>query len=395
VRYYTRSVAQNEELGLHADAARQGVEDGDGSAAAGGVGGAGGDAAGGAGSDVAAGGAGAGAGGLEDVIGDDRTLVGSTAQSSYPSRNLDGNVPGRWHKGGALIRNPTERSSATDAARASAGVVRGVDGKMSGLIFDSSASDMTKEVMRLPVDCNHCSARGECNMCVTDVPHFKEVIIMAFTCEECGWREVEVKGGGAVPLKGTVTTLHYNPADADAETDMQRDLIKGDTANIEIPELELVVEHGSLGGMYTTVEGLLEAVKSKLGESDPFVMEAADSSDAGRKSAFVSFMDKLTAVREGRVPFTLRMRDPMANTWIYSPLAPGPDPKLSHEEYTRSHGEDLELGLLDIDAPEGETDATGAVAAAPDASDAPPSSGGGTSADGAGPSGSAADAGGP
>jgi zinc finger protein len=57
--------------------------------------------------------------------------------------------------------------------------------------------------MTFPADCSHCSAQGHCRVCVTDVPHFKEVIFMAFTCEEeCGWRDVEVKGGGAVPLEG-------------------------------------------------------------------------------------------------------------------------------------------------------------------------------------------------
>ena len=34
---------------------------------------------------------------------------------------------------------------------------------------------------------------------------------------------------------------------------MKRDVIKSDTACIEIPELELELSHGSLGGIYTTV----------------------------------------------------------------------------------------------------------------------------------------------
>ena len=36
-------------------------------------------------------------------------------------------------------------------------------------------------------------------MCVTDIPHFKEVIIMTLNCEECGYRSNEIKGGGAIP----------------------------------------------------------------------------------------------------------------------------------------------------------------------------------------------------
>ena len=39
-------------------------------------------------------------------------------------------------------------------------------------------------------------------MCTTNIPHFKEVIIMSFHCAPCGYRNAEIKGGGAVPKKG-------------------------------------------------------------------------------------------------------------------------------------------------------------------------------------------------
>jgi len=112
-------------------------------------------------------------------------------------------------------------------------------------------------------------------MCVTDVPHFKEVIIMSFTCDACGWRNVEVKGGGAVPPAGTLTELRYDPAAPDADRDMTRDVIKSDTSAVEIPEIELLLEAGSLGGMYTTVEGLLTAARDTLLEGNPFSGAAA------------------------------------------------------------------------------------------------------------------------
>ena len=43
-----------------------------------------------------------------------------------------------------------------------------------------------REAMKLPIDCPNCSRPGHEVMCVTDIPHFKEVIIMAFDCEYCG-----------------------------------------------------------------------------------------------------------------------------------------------------------------------------------------------------------------
>lgn len=77
--------------------------------------------------------------------------------------------------------------------------------------FVAKFSCVFVQVMRFPVECYACSVTGETRMCVTDVPHFKEIIIMSFLCEECGFRSVEVKGGGAVPDHGTISTLHFTP----------------------------------------------------------------------------------------------------------------------------------------------------------------------------------------
>lgn len=65
----------------------------------------------------------------------------------------------------------------------------------------------------------------------------------------------QVKGGGAIPLRGTEYTL-----EATCKGDFRRDVLKSDTAVLELPELELVLEMGTLGSMYTTVEGLLNKV---------------------------------------------------------------------------------------------------------------------------------------
>ena len=56
--------------------------------------------------------------------------------------------------------------------------------------------------------CPHCfNDAGESLTCVADIPHFKEVIIMAFDCPQCGYRSNEIKGGGGVPSKGQSTVL--------------------------------------------------------------------------------------------------------------------------------------------------------------------------------------------
>ncbi|CAN0311607.1 unnamed protein product, partial [Ectocarpus sp. 8 AP-2014] len=126
------------------------------------------------------------------------------------------------------------------------------DGK-AGEEKEEGGSFMRREAVRLPDCCPACGAPGHSLTCLAEIPHFKEIVIMAFNCESCGFKSSEVKGGGAIPPKGTAYTL-----EAVSKDDFRRDVLKSDTAVLEIPQLELVMEMGTLGSMYTTVEGLLE-----------------------------------------------------------------------------------------------------------------------------------------
>jgi ZPR1 zinc-finger domain len=45
------------------------------------------------------------------------------------------------------------------------------------------------------------------------------------------------------------------------QADLSRDVIKSDTAEVAIPELDLHITTGSLGGLITTVEGLATSVQ--------------------------------------------------------------------------------------------------------------------------------------
>lgn len=44
------------------------------------------------------------------------------------------------------------------------------------------------------------------------------------------------------------------------EDDLQRDVFKSETAILKIPEIELELMAGTLGGVFTTVEGLIMQV---------------------------------------------------------------------------------------------------------------------------------------
>ena len=54
------------------------------------------------------------------------------------------------------------------------------DDGLASLIFGSHS----EEAMRFPCECYACRAPGEPRMCITSIPHFREIIIMAFSCDK-------------------------------------------------------------------------------------------------------------------------------------------------------------------------------------------------------------------
>lgn len=329
VENYTRTREQNEKCGLAAANARDEGETGRVMRR---------DAAGAGGEPKAARDAGATSGRKQyrDLSGPGN-VSGVAAAEAYAGRGerRDGDTGSGLGKAGSMFTHDDTKVGSKPA---------GDDGR---LFFESSASSTAKEVMRFPVDCFNCSAAGETLMCTTDIPFFKEVIIMSFNCDECGWRNVEVKGGGATPDTGRIMKLHVTPGEFAAE-DMRRDCIKSDTAMLLIPELELELEHGSLGGIYTTVEGMLTKVKERLIEANPFQYAALDSAAPVPKDRFRQFVADIDAMSRGEKEFTLVLEDPMSNSWIHSPYAPEPDPRLEVKDYTRTEEENIRLGLHDM-----------------------------------------------
>lgn len=146
-------------------------------------------------------------------------------------------------------------------------------------------------------------------MCTSSIPYFKEIIVMAFTCDECGAHSTEVKTGGAISEKGKKITLKV-----DNEDDLKRDLYKSDSAYLCIPELELELEYGTLGGVYTTIEGLLEKIQSHLKNNNPYYM--GDSNDDTFKSKINVFFNRLEGLRNIEEKFTIIIDDPLDNSFI-------------------------------------------------------------------------------
>ena len=114
------------------------------------------------------------------------------------------------------------------------------------------------------------------------------------------------------------------------------------------PELNLSVEPGTLGGRFTTVEGLLTQVRDDLRSSIFDVGDGGDSMDSASKSKWNTFFEQLGSAIDGNEKFTVVLEDPLASSYVQSFTAPEPDPQIKVEDYDRTEEEEEELGLRDM-----------------------------------------------
>ncbi|CAG8519708.1 8083_t:CDS:2 [Dentiscutata erythropus] len=217
---------------------------------------------------------------------------------------------------------------------------------------DKDDKDDIPEVMTFPANCSHCNAPSDTKMHLVNIPHFKEVVIMSTVCDvsiqliwrinSCGYKSNEVKSGGPISPNGKKITLKMEDIE-----DLSRDILKSETCSLLIPEIELELRSGTLGGRFTTVEGLFRQVYEELKEKVPFV--SGDSAQNERKASFEKFLAKLNRVITGEdLPVHLVLDDPLTNSYLQNPYAPDPDPNMQIEIYERSWEQNEFLGLNDV-----------------------------------------------
>lgn len=222
--------------------------------------------------------------------------------------------------------------------------------KVPSLMSGESAAELVvntvaeqQQVMTFPELCNNCRTPGELRMILTDIPHFKQVVLMAFSCDQCGYKSTDVKAGGSIPPKGRRITLKVvNPED------LNRDILKSETATVIIPELELEITQGSMGGVFTTIEGLMVKLGEQLKNSPTCGFSIDDSATNDQKSQFENFFTILSEFASGKREFTIIVDDPVSNSYVQNYFAPDPDPNMVVEEYDRTWEQNDSLGINDM-----------------------------------------------
>ncbi len=218
--------------------------------------------------------------------------------------------------------------------------------------LDEDDNIIPDQIYQFPASCPGCMHACTTNMKMVDIPHFRQVVIMNTTCDACGYKSNDVKTGGEIPEKGRRVTLRVK-----SDVDLARDILKSESCALECPELSLSVNPGTLGGRFTTVEGLLTQVRDDLHnqifEADADAGATArrnDSLAADEKSRWEEFFDNLNAAIKGEKEFTIVLEDPLASSYVQS-LADDPsqpDDQMTVEEYDRTDEEEEDLGLKDM-----------------------------------------------
>ena len=200
----------------------------------------------------------------------------------------------------------------------------------------------------LPVYCPGCNKPARMLVQMVNIPHFKQVIVTTTLCDMCGYKTNDVKTGGEIPRHGKRIWLHVKDP-----KDLRRDILKSETCLLKIPECRVEVTPGTMGGRFTTVEGLVTQIRDDLkgsifdaGEDDV----PTDSMPSDMKKEWGTFFAQLDKAIEGEIQYTILMEDPLGNSYC-QPLDlddSGKDPKIKTQEYERTAEEEEELGLADM-----------------------------------------------
>uniref|UniRef100_A0A8I5NPZ6 Zinc finger protein ZPR1 n=1 Tax=Papio anubis TaxID=9555 RepID=A0A8I5NPZ6_PAPAN len=199
-----------------------------------------------------------------------------------------------------------------------------------------SAEDEEQQPTEIESLCMNCYCNGMTRLLLTKIPFFREIIVSSFSCEHCGWNNTEIQSAGRVQDQGVRYTLTVR-----APEDMNREVVKTDSATTRIPELDFEIPAFSQKGALTTVEGLITRAISGLEQDQP-ARRANKDATAERIDEFIV---KLKELKQVASPFTLIIDDPSGNSFVENPHAPQKDDSLVITHYNRTQHQKEMLGL--------------------------------------------------
>ena len=192
----------------------------------------------------------------------------------------------------------------------------------------------------------------------TKIPMFKEIIVMSLHCEKCSFRDSSVTFGGEIQPQGETITLNMRRV-----SDLDRFVVKAESATIMVPELELEIPPSTQKGSVCTIEGILQRIVGDLDRQQGDRLRSCDFDNFYRCRNVIEkiqrVLNRSTCMpQEARLEdekmdpifrksqcLTFIINDPAGNSYLENPFAPNIDPHMHKSYYDRTSEEDLALGL--------------------------------------------------
>ncbi|XP_052746111.1 zinc finger protein ZPR1 isoform X2 [Bicyclus anynana] len=205
------------------------------------------------------------------------------------------------------------------------------------LFRDLTAEDPEPEMTEIESLCINCYKNGSTRLLLTRIPHYKNIVIMSFSCEFCGYENNEIQPGGAFAEMGVRWKLRV-----ESNSDLNRQVVKSDYTSIKIPEVDFEIPAQSQKGEVTTVEGIITRAVAGLTQDQ----EARRIQHPEAAAQIDAFVERLQGLRTLDTPWTLLLEDISGNCFIENPEAPTRDPRAVRSDFRRSTEQDHALGIF-------------------------------------------------
>ena len=141
------------------------------------------------------------------------------------------------------------------------------------------------------------------NQTTQEIPYFGPIIILTIRCDVCGFKDNSI-----FPLKTQEPKTFI--AKVDGVEDLKIKVIRSNTGFIKIPELGVEIKPGPYSqGFISNVEGLLDRIEEVI---------KAKMADEKEESKAREFLLRLRDARDGKLPFTVVLKDPLGNSAMVS-----------------------------------------------------------------------------
>lgn len=165
---------------------------------------------------------------------------------------------------------------------------------------------MRRQEFTLPIErCPSCRAIGTFHVKgrIDDIPYFGEVMETLLSCDNCNFRHADVM------CLGERKPMRYEFRIA-SESDLMVRVVKSSTGTIKVPELGVTIEPGPASeGYVSNIEGVLNRIEQA-------VKLALREANAAQQRSGNAVIEKLDAIRAGKLKARLIVMDPFGHSAI-------------------------------------------------------------------------------